>query len=89
MKLGRNRGYHNSRLYDSDEPVAGIGFFAWFAHFGRAFRRVLKSAARFPSSTVLLSNEERHFTLLGVDNTFRPTARPTVDQRVFPGRGQR
>lgn len=84
MKLGQHRGYHNSRLYDSDEPAAGVGFFAWLARFARGVRRMLNSAARSPSATVLLSKEERHFTLLGVDSKCRPIARPTVDQRVFP-----
>ena len=65
MKWGRETDYHGSRPYDSDEPPVGPFnlFRGWTGTIARRLRGL--SATRPSSSTVLVANGKRNFTVLG------------------------
>ncbi len=86
MKRNRRNDYHGSRSYGPDDP--GIGQFslttAWFANIVRSrVRSVREFFARSSSSTVLLADGERHFSLLGTSGRKRP------DDCPFPTKSSR
>ena len=82
MKWRRSTDYHGTRSYNSDELAAGPS--AWFMNIGRRLRDLRKPFTQPTSTRVLLSEGERHFSLLGTSSGTSPLQRP--DDCPFPTR---
>ena len=78
MQWGRRRDYHGSRSYDLEEPAISRAslLLAWIVSGAkRRFRTMLDWVAPPSSSTTLLRDGERGFSLLGSDESSERRAR--------------
>lgn len=91
MKWARKRDYHGSRRYDLDEPAISQTqlTLAWVIRSAKLRLGTLLDWARRPSSsTTLLSDAERGFSVLGSDESSQRQARaedcpfPTGSRRI-------
>ena len=85
MRFLRETDYHGSKSYEADEPPIGrarliAASLAIAAR--RIFRDLLNALAPSSSSTVLLRNSERTFSLLGSDTSNRPDR--SAEDSPFP-----
>ena len=75
MKWGRQIDYHGSRSYETGEPaVTQLSLMiAWFIGMMKSLR---KFVSRPPSSTVLLRDGQRNFSILGGSSSGERLERP-------------